>query len=255
MSATSLASRNLFGTPLAATITRSARLSRCGACRFTLTRMWAGDGGRVCFIGLNPSAADHRRDDPTVGRWIHFARSWGCAGRTAVNLYPLRSASPAARRTWAQRQAGGPDRSARDRIQRDNLPILVREAKAAALVVACWGAGAWDPAFVDRVLGAIGAGEAPWPDVHCFGLTAGGAPIHPMARGRSRIPDHAKPMLWKVGTPSGTCGGWAQAPARRWKRSAPHRSASEGFRPRSGGSMIGQRARRGRSASEPRPKG
>lgn len=111
-----------------------------------------------------------------------------------------------------QRQAGGPDRPARDRIRRDNLPILVREAKAAALVVACWGAGAWDPESVDRMLGAIAAGEAPWPDVHCFGLTAGGAPIHPMARGRWRIPDHAKPMLWNVGTPIGDLP-WVSASA------------------------------------------
>lgn len=207
MGTTSLASRGLFGLPFAATSTRSASLSRCGAYRFILTRTWADEGGHVCFIGLNPSAADHRRDDPTVRRWIRFARSWGYAGLTAVNLYPLRSASPAACRKWAQRQAGGSDGSACDRLQLDNLPLLVREAKAAALVVACWGAGAWDPAFVDRVLGAIGAGEAPWPDVHCFGLTAGGAPIHPMARGRSRIPDHAKPVLWKVGARSGTCRG------------------------------------------------
>ncbi|WP_020095016.1 hypothetical protein [Methylobacterium sp. 285MFTsu5.1] len=46
----------------------------------------------------------------------------------------------------------------------------------------------------------ITTGEAPWPDVHCFGLTADGSPIHPMARGRSRIPDHAQPMLWKEGS-------------------------------------------------------
>jgi hypothetical protein len=92
----------------------------------------------------------------------------------------------------------GPDWYAPDRIHFDNLPLLVREAKAAALVVACWGAGVWDPEFVDHVLEEITTGEAPWPDVYCFGLTADGAPIHPMARARSRIPDYAKPVLWKV---------------------------------------------------------
>jgi hypothetical protein len=44
----------------------------------------------------------------------------------------------------------------------------------------------------------IGTGEEPWPDVHCFGLTDDGAPMHPMARGRSRILDHALPVLWKA---------------------------------------------------------
>jgi hypothetical protein len=85
-----------------------------------------------------------------------------------------------------------------------NLPLLVRETKVAALVVACWGAGAWDPEFVDHVLEEVTTGDAPWPDVHCFGLTADGAPLHPMARGRSRIPDHAQPVLWKAGTPGGS---------------------------------------------------
>lgn len=200
MTKIAFATRDLFGVPFADTIARSANLSRCGAYRFTLTRTWSSEGRHVCFIGLNPSTADHRQDDPTVRRWIHFARSWGYGGLTAVNLYPLRTSSPAECRAWADYMANGPDWYARDRIHFDNLPVLVREAKAAALVVACWGAGAWDPEFVDHVLEEITTGEAPWPDVHCFWLTADGAPMHPMARGRSRIPDHARPVLWKAGS-------------------------------------------------------
>ncbi|MBE7203881.1 MAG: DUF1643 domain-containing protein, partial [Parafilimonas terrae] len=134
-----------------------------------------------------------------VRRWIHFARSWGYGGFTAVNLYPLRTSSPAECRAWAQYMDNGPDWFARDVIHFSNLPVVVREAKASALVVACWGAGAWDPEFVDQVLEEITTGEAPWPDIRCFGLTADGAPMHPMARGRFRIPDHARPMVWKEG--------------------------------------------------------
>ncbi|MEG9528259.1 MAG: DUF1643 domain-containing protein [Hyphomicrobiales bacterium] len=198
MSATVLATRELLGVPFDDTIARSANLSRCGAHRFTLTRTWSLEGGHVCFIGLNPSTADHRQDDPTVRRWIRSARSWGYGGFTAVNPYPLRTSSPAECRAWAQYMVNGPDWYARDVIHFSNLPTLVRAAKAAALVVACWGAGAWDPEFVDHVFEEITTGEAPWPDVHCFGLTADGSPIHPMARGRSRIPDHAQPVLWKA---------------------------------------------------------
>lgn len=82
----------------------------------------------------------------------------------------------------------GPDWYARDALHFNNLPTVVREAKAAALVVACWGAGACDPHWTDHVLEEIQFGEAPWPDVHCFSLSKDGSPIHPMARGRSRIP-------------------------------------------------------------------
>ena len=202
MTEVALATRDLFGVPFADTIARSANLSRCGAYRFTLIRTWSSEGGHVCFIGLNPSTADHRQDDPTVRRWTHFARSWGYGGFTAVNLYPLRTSSPAECRKWAGPAMAGPDWGARDALLYVNLPLLVREAKAAALVVACWGAVAWDLEFVDHVIEEITNGEEPWPDVHCFGLTADAAPLHPMARGRSRIRDQAKPVLWKTGSAS-----------------------------------------------------
>lgn len=200
MNATSLAACDLFGVPFADTIARSADLSRCSLYRWTLTRTWSNEGGHVCFIGLNPSTADHRHDDPTVRRWILFARSWGYGGFTAVNLYPFRSSSPAECREWAGPAIEGPDWYARDALLYRNLPTIVREAKSAALVVPCWGAGAWDLLWVDHVLEAIQTGEAPWPDLHCFGLSKEGHPIHPMARGRCRIPNHARPVLWKPGS-------------------------------------------------------
>lgn len=200
MTTASLAATDLFGTPFADTIQRGADLSRCGTFRWTLTRTWSSEGGHVCFIGLNPSTADHRKDDPTVCRWTHFARAWGYGGFTAVNLYPFRSSTPAACRDWSRWQENGPDYHARDMLWRAES-VLVREAKAAALVVACWGAGAWDPMWVDHVLEQIQEGEAPWPDIHCFGLSKDGHPMHPMARGRSRIPDDAQPVLWKASNP------------------------------------------------------
>ncbi|WP_018261576.1 DUF1643 domain-containing protein [Methylobacterium sp. WSM2598] len=192
-----LHAKDLFGVRFTDTIARSATLSRCGAYRFTLTRTWA-EGAYVCFVGLNPSTADHRVDDPAVRRWIHFARAWGYGGFTAVNLYPFRSPSPAECRAWSRWQENGPDWYARDVIQ-ENLSTIVREAKAAARVVACWGAGTWDPMWTDHVVEEITTGEAPWPDLHCFGTTADGSPIHPVARGRCRVPDGAALALWWKG--------------------------------------------------------
>ena len=85
----------------------------------------------------------------------------------------------------------------------DVVTAVNDDADASALVVACWGAGAWDPEFVEHVLEEVTTGEAPWPDVHCFGLTADGSPIHRMAGGRSRIPGYAQPVLWKAGSLGG----------------------------------------------------
>lgn len=176
-------------------VERRAQLSPCGTYRFTLSRRWAR-GDTVCFIGLNPSTADHERDDPTVRRWTHFARAWGYDGFIAVNLYPFRSSSPLICKRWAGWELNGPDWHARDRIQQ-NMGIVATAAKQSALVVACWGAGAWDWDHADAVVEEIQAGEAPNPDIYCFEKTAAGCPMHPMARGKRRIADDAKPQLWK----------------------------------------------------------
>lgn len=177
-------------------IQRSATLSRAGGCRLTLNRSWA-DSPHVCFIGLNPSTADHLVDDRTVQRWIHFARAWGYGGFTAVNLYPFCTPSSAECRRLVEWGANGPGRQSRGDLEH-NLAILVKAAKAAALTVACWGASAWDQDWIDQVVEVIQSGEGFTPDLHCFGSTASGAPIHPMARGRNRIPDDTKPILWRA---------------------------------------------------------
>lgn len=180
--------------PMPSDIKRSAVISDCGQYRYTLTRTWRA-GPHVCFIGLNPSTADHRKDDPTVRRWIHFASAWGYGGFVAVNLYPFRSPNIAACRRWADWQNNGPDWSVRDRFM-DNLYRAANEAQRAALIVACWGAAAWDDNFIEQFVEEVQS-VVPVPAIHCFGKTAGGAPIHPMARGVHRIPDDAKPVIWR----------------------------------------------------------
>ena len=177
-------------------VKRSADLSPCGTFRWTLTRAW-GAGGRVCFIGLNPSTADHRVDDPTVRRWSRFAQAWGYGEFVAVNLYPFRSPSPADCRRWSRWDENGPDWYARDALQA-GLDVIVREAKNAALVVACWGAGAWDEDWIEHVIENIQTDVAPWPDIYCFARSQDGSPVHPMARGRHRVPDDAQPQLWRA---------------------------------------------------------
>jgi hypothetical protein len=173
---------------------RGAQFS--GANRHTLTRRW-GDGPHVCFIGCNPSTADHRQDDPTCRWWIKWSRRFGFGGFVAVNLYPFCSSSPAKCRAMADWQENGPDWYARDAINA-NLDVVVREAKAAHRVVACWGAIAWDDAWIDHVVESIQTGEEPWPDIYCFGKTSLGAPKHPMARGVHRIPPDQPLLMWSA---------------------------------------------------------
>lgn len=179
-----------------ANIVRKATISRGGQNRLTLTRHWGAGERRVCFVGLNPSTADHQKDDPTVRRWIHFAKEWGFDGFVAVNLYPYRSSSIAECRRWSEFENNGPDWYARDDICQ-NFDVIGRIAKICDLVIACWGASTWDDVVVENAIEAIQCFDEPWPDIYCLGFTLRGDPIHPMARGKHRVPDNAKPLLWR----------------------------------------------------------
>lgn len=164
--------------------------------RLTLTRRW-GPGPIACLIGCNPSKAGKIEDDPTCRWWTRWGQALSFGGFVAVNLYPFITSSPAECRRIADWEKNGPDWYARDAIQ-SNLDVVVHEAKRAAIVIACWGAIAWDDYWIDHVVEQIQSGEAPWPDIYCFGTTQDGAPMHPMARGKHRLPPDVEPKPWRL---------------------------------------------------------
>jgi hypothetical protein len=171
-------------------MTKRADISPYTKYRWTLLRVWA-HGPQLCWVMLNPSTADHQVDDQTILRAIHFTRSWGYSGFTVVNLYPFRSPKPADCRKWAEWEEGAHE------VLRQNADLVARHAKAAAMVVAAWGNSAWDAGWTDTIVQGIIGGEEPWPDIYCLGMTGGGAPKHPMARGKHRVPDDQQPTLWR----------------------------------------------------------
>lgn len=122
--------------------------------------------GTVNVIMLNPSTADANRDDPTLRRCIKFATRWGYARLVVTNLYAYRATDPIVLRHLLQ-----------DAIGPANDEHLVREAKAAQLVVAAWGAGAeaGRVTWVRFLLADQGAGK-----LYCLGRTADGHPRHPL---------------------------------------------------------------------------
>lgn len=178
----------------APSIHKAAELSPCGTYRWTLSRWW-GEGARVCWVMLNPSKADASIDDPTILRCIHFTKSWGFPGLTVVNLYPFRSSDPAECRRWAAQFEHS--ESVADTIIK-NERLIIRTAEQAAVVVAAWGAAAWvrDVGFMAIV--AMAEFSLPPPEVYCLGTTASGAPKHPLARGRHRVSDDQRPVLWRT---------------------------------------------------------
>jgi hypothetical protein len=189
-------------------IKRGATYSADKTLRLTLTREW-GDGKSACFLGHNPSTAGHELEDPTTLTWTRFAKLWGCGRYTAVNLYPLRSPDPDVARQWAAWDKTR-DWTVRDLLM-ENEGIVVREAKRADIFVACYGAIALDDAWNEHILEAIQSGEPPYPDIYIFGLTSAGAPKHPMARGKHRVPRDQQPILWRRGEPTSAASSTSDA--------------------------------------------
>lgn len=79
------------------------------------------------FIGLNPSTADDKIDDPTIRRCINFAQSWGYGGLCVTNLFAFRATLPSNMK------------SAKDPIGPENDKSPIAHAKDARIVVAAWG--------------------------------------------------------------------------------------------------------------------
>ena len=77
-----------------------AKLSSCGAYRWLLHRpiqssdQISKQRRVLLFVGLNPSRADGRQDDPTLRRLQGFAHQWGYHHLVVLNLFARISPSP-----------------------------------------------------------------------------------------------------------------------------------------------------------------
>jgi len=189
-----LSAADLFEVPA---IRRSAWFAEPKA-RLRLSRDWDPTAPRALVIGCNPSDADAEKDDPTSRWWNSWFREAGFGGYDAMNLYPFCSSSPAECRRRSDWENNGPDWGARDLMHFANLPAVVEAAKAAAQVFVCWGAIAWDDAWIEHLVEEIQTGVAPYPDLWCWGKTASGAPKHPLARGVHRMEKFPTPILWRA---------------------------------------------------------
>jgi hypothetical protein len=143
------------------TMDGSAVFSDCEQYRYVLRRTWNATHKSVLFIGLNPSTADAKLNDPTIRRCIGFARDWGYGSMLMANLFAYRATEPCVL----------PDVD--DPIgPRNNwwLSVLQRQVD---LVVAAWGIHGTLLSRDVYVLSRLS-------EVHCLGLTKAGHPKHPL---------------------------------------------------------------------------
>lgn len=179
----------------------SARFSRDGTLRHEIRRWWVDEPKRwAAVLMLNPSVAAKDRNDPTALRVTHFLKASGCDGWIGVNLYPFIASEPSAMWKWANWEANGPDWFARDSLQA-NLGDIETAARASSLRIVAFGAAPieHDEAWLEQCLEAFGQPadiDGADEQLYCLGVNKAGQPLHPLARGKMRIPDSTRLVLW-----------------------------------------------------------
>jgi len=125
------------------------------------------------FIGLNPSTADEKTDDPTIRRCIGFASDWGYGGLCMTNLFALRATDPHVMMKHSEP------------VGFENDKYVLELSKQAGIVIAAWGTkGVFQ--HRDETVCAMVA------NLKCLGLTKAGHPRHPLY-----LPKDVKPMVLK----------------------------------------------------------
>lgn len=148
--------------------------SPCEAYRYALTRVWNPDGGRVCFVMLNPSTATEVQNDPTVERCERRARTLGYGAFRVCNIFAFRATDPRVMRAQA------------DPVGPANDAAIDEGADWADAVICAWGthgAHLRRGAAVERLLRASGR------SLFHLGLSLAGNPKHPLYIGYSQPPE------------------------------------------------------------------
>lgn len=62
--------------------------------RWWLFRCWAAKLPLIIWIMMNPSTADHAKNDPTILKVIRYSKRWGHGAILVLNIYAFRSSKP-----------------------------------------------------------------------------------------------------------------------------------------------------------------
>lgn len=142
--------------------------------RYWLTRNWSVGPltHPLVVIGLNPSTADEKTDDPTIRRCIGYGKLWGHDGLVMLNLFAIRGTDPE-----ILRRPG-------DMVGPDNDRTLLDSCES-RFVLAAWGD--WGriqnrAACVREMLDQHGV------RLHCLGTNKSGHPKHPLYLRRDAKP-------------------------------------------------------------------
>lgn len=157
-------------------IRRSAEFDVTGQYRYWLKREWDEGRPAIALIMLNPSRADHQRDDPTLRRCTKLAQQWQYGRLIVVNLFAYCTASPRVLKTIA------------DPIGADNDAHLLHACESAEHILVAWGN--WGSLHGrDRAVLALLARHR--DRLLCLGQNQTGQPRHPLY-----VPRATQPRPW-----------------------------------------------------------
>ena len=152
--------------------------SDCERYRYSLTIQWDRKLPNVMVIGLNPSTATEKSNDPTITRLERYAQRNGFGSLEMYNAYAYRATNP--KEMLAQTDPNGPENDATLRIA----------ALYADTIIFAWG-NHCDPDREQAIWQLVQNLDNEPP--RCWGLTQSDRPKHPLYL-KDEILD--APVLW-----------------------------------------------------------
>ena len=142
-------------------VNKNATFSDCRKYRYALSRTWNGKKKTILFIGLNPSTANEKIDDPTIRRCINYAQNWGYGSLLMVNLFAYRATMPSELK------------NVKNPIGNDNDLHIIELSKKADIAVAAWG-------NEGSLLNRDKEVKKILPNLMCLKINKSGQPSHPL---------------------------------------------------------------------------
>ncbi len=142
-------------------VNKNATFSDCRKYRYGLSRTWNGKKKTILFIGLNPSTANEKIDDPTIRRCINYAQNWGYGSLLMVNLFAYRATMPSELK------------NVKNPIGNDNDLQIIELSKKADIAVAAWG-------NEGTLLNRDKEVKKILPNLMCLKINKSGQPSHPL---------------------------------------------------------------------------
>ena len=147
----------------------NAIFSKCKKHRLSLWRIWNSEKPYVLFVGLNPSVADKKNNDPTITRFVNFAKFWGYGGILVGNIFSLKTTDP---KKLILNQ---------NPLHKFNDCWLKYMASKSNKIIGAWGNyGTYLKRYkyIKFIL----------PNINCIGITNLGQPKHPLYQKKNLLP-------------------------------------------------------------------